>query len=80
MCKVNKVNSYSYSIAIATNSSVWLRMFLVYSVLISPLHVQAIASVTHHPLLEAILHGCNVIATYDKVDLFNNEHKMWRNI
>ena len=55
-------------------------MHVFSSVLISPLHVQAIASVTHHPLLEAILHGCNVIATYDKVDLFNNAHKMWRNI
>ena len=57
-----------------------MAMHVFSSVLISPLHVQAIASVTHHPLLEAILHGCNVIATHDKVDLFNNAHKMWRNI
>ena len=41
-----------------------MAMHVFSSVLISPQHVQAIASVTHHTLLEAILHGCYVIAIH----------------
>ena len=55
-----------------------MAMHVFSSVLIDPLYVQA--SVTQHPLLEAIFHGCYVIATYDKVDLFKTAPNMWCNI